>query len=270
MSRSISRRALLAGSGVVGAAGLLPNIPGWAQAVAPAPAGLPPVCLSMYYLSGDGGKFDRLQFREKQVGLLRELYGDALERIELRTAPKVKRNDAGPSTQYAESAPPILAIVSLWPRSLEAYAAATLKAGDRIPQGMKGVTNAKVAVQWEQLVGAVGEPRESVVQGSSCFVTLYPSKGDGTWDAKYYTETYLPMVKEAYGPDALRRVEVCKGVSMQGGGKPMFVSAVNMYIKDQPAFMAAGMKAGMNLMKEAPKFTTIMPIIGAYDVFAVG
>jgi uncharacterized protein (TIGR02118 family) len=109
-----------------------------------------------------------------------------------------------------------------------------------------------------------------VLQGSQCFSTLYPSKGDGTWDAKYYTETYLPMVKEAYGPDALRRVEVCKGISVQGGGKPVFLSAVNMYIKDQQAFTTAGMNAGARLMKEGPKFTTIMPVVGMYEVLAVG
>jgi len=269
MTNSISRRVLLAQSGALGVASLIPAIPAWAQAPAAAPAGLPPVCLSMYYLAADGGKFDRMEFRDKQAPLLRSLYGDALERIELRTAPKRNRTDPKPQAQYGDTAPPVLAIVNLWVKSLDAYAAATLKAGDKIANGMKGVSSAKVAVQWEQLIGSKGDPRESVVAGTQCFSSLYPSTGDGTWDAKYVTETYLPMVMEAYGPDALRRVEVCKGISLQGGGKPLFLAALNMYIKDQPTFQSKAMTAGMTLMKEAPKYTTITPLMNNYDVFAV-
>jgi hypothetical protein len=270
MNRFISRRTMLAGSGCLGATGLLRMVPAWAQAASAAPSGLPPVCLSMYYMAGDDAKFDRMQFRDKAVPHLRSIYGDSLERIELRTAPRVKRNDPGPSAQHGEAQSPILAIASFWVRSLDSYAAATLKAGDRVAEGMRGITNAKVAVQWEQLIAAQGEARESIVQGTSCSSMLYPSKGDGTWDAKYYTETYLPKMMAAYGPDVVRRVEVCKGVQMQGGGKPMFVSAVNIYVKDQRTYMMKGMQAGMALMAEGPKYTTIMPIIGTFDVFAVG
>ena len=74
MTSSISRRALLAGSGCLGAAGLLRTLPVWAQGAAAAPASIPPVCLSMYYMSGNDAKFDRMQYREKHVALLREIY----------------------------------------------------------------------------------------------------------------------------------------------------------------------------------------------------
>jgi hypothetical protein len=88
----------------------------------------------MYYLSGGGAKFDGMKYRDSHVELLRMLYGDSLERIELRTPPRVKRGDAGPSVVRGAPEPPILAVVSLWVRSLEAYAAATLKAGDKVAE----------------------------------------------------------------------------------------------------------------------------------------
>jgi hypothetical protein len=86
----------------------------------------------------------------------------------------------------------------------------------------------------------------------------------------YYTDTYLPKMMEAYGPDAVRRVEVCKGLTVQGGGKPVFLGAANVYIKDQQVFMAKGMQAGPTLMSEGPKIATVIPVIGTYEVYAVG
>jgi hypothetical protein len=258
---------MLAGTACVGAVALTRTMPAWTQAAA---AGHPPVCLTMYYMLGDGASFDRLQFRQKQMPLLRSLYGDSLDRIELRTAPRGPRVDPRASVKIETPQLPILAMVSLWVRSLESYAAATQRVGDQIAQGMKGITDAKVAVQWEQLIAEDGEARASVVQGTQCNTTLYPSRADGTWDAKHYTETYLPMVKEAYGPDVLRRIEVCKGISVLGGGTPVFVSAVHMYLKDPQYFMSKGMQAGQRLMPEVEKFTNIVPVTGTYDVYAVG
>ena len=269
MNKPITRRSVLAGTGYLGATGLLNTLPAWAQAPS-APASLPPVCLTNYYMAGDGAKFDRMEYRDKHVALLRSLFGDALDRIELRSPPKAKRNDPGPSAQAGAPPQPILAIESVWIKALDAYAVAARNAGEKIAASMKGISSGKVAVQYEQLIAAKGESRESVAQGSNCFVTLYPSKGDGTWNEKYYTETYLPMMMEAYGPDAIRRVEVCKGISVPGGGKPVFLSAVNVYIKDQQAYMMKGMQAGKTLMAEGMKISTIFPVMGQYEVYAVG
>jgi hypothetical protein len=271
MNNSISRRNLLAGAGCLGTAGLMRVLPAWAQAAAAgSPAGAPQICLSNYYLSGEGAKFDRIQYRNKHVALLRSLFGDTLDRIELRSTAPIKRTDSRRAVSQTEPEPPILAVESIWIKNLPSYAAAAQKAGDKVAAGMMGITNAKVAVQWEQLIAAQGEGRESVEQGSTCLVTLYPYTTEGKWDAKYYTETYLPLMTNAYGQRVVRRVEVCKGVSMQGGGTPAFVSAVNMYIKEDKEFIASGMQTGAVLMKEAPKYTNINPIVGSYDVFAVG
>lgn len=268
MADFISRRAMLAATGALGTAGLLRSVPGLAQAAAAA-GGLPPLCLATYYFSGDGAKFDGRKYREEHIPLIRSLYGDSVERIELRMAPKVKRNDAGPSAAQAEAQPPILAITNVWVRSLESFAAAALKSGTKVADDLKGVTRARAAVQWEQLIAADGEPREAVTQGAKCNAVVYWAKDGGRWDEKYYTETYLPMMKEVYGADTLRRVEVCKAISTQGN-KPVFTSAVNMYIKDQKAFMEAGRKGGMKLMQEAPKFTDLVPLINNLEVWAVG
>jgi hypothetical protein len=269
VNKPITRRGVLAGTGCLGAAGLMRVLPAWAQAPAAPPADLQ-VCLTNYYMAGDGAKFDRMQYRDKHVGLLRDLFGGSLERIELRTPPKTNRGDTRSADKHGVAQAPILAIESVWIKSLDAYAAAARQAGEKVAASMKGISSGKIAVQFEQLIASKGEPRESVAQGSNCFVSLYPSKDLGTWDAGYYTDTYLPKMLEAYGTDAIRRVEVCKGITVQGGGKPVFLSAVNVYIKDQQAFMTKGMQAGVALMKETDKYTTIVPVVGTYEVYAVG
>jgi uncharacterized protein (TIGR02118 family) len=269
MNHFVSRRAMLAATGSLGAAGLLRSFPVLAQAPAAAPGGLPPICLSTYYFSGDGAKFDGAQYRDEHIPMVRGLYGDSIERIELRMAPKVKRNDPGPSTSYAEAKPPILAITSVWVRSLETFAAAALKSGTKVADDLKGITRARASVQWEQLIAAQGESRESVTQGAKCNSMVYWAKEGGRFDEKYYTESYMPVVKEVYGEGVIRRMEVCKALSLQGN-KPVFASAVNMYIQDQKAFMDAGRKGGMRLMQEGPKFTDLVPLISSMEVWAVG
>jgi hypothetical protein len=267
MTSSISRRALLAGSGSLGVAGLLRAIPAWAQAAAP--ASIPPVCLTMYYMAGNDAKFDRMQYRESHVPLLRQIYGDSLDRIELRTAPPRERKRLQGHTEAAVPEPPVLAVESLWIKNLEGYAAATRGVGNKIAEDMGKITKARVTLQYEQLAASQGEPREAITQGSKCSSSLYPSKEGGTWDTDYYAKSILPLIKEVYGPDVLR-VEVCKGVSVPGGGKPVITSAVHLYIKDEQAFNAASFKGGMRLIGEAPKYTNIMPVTAMFDVFAIG
>jgi hypothetical protein len=267
MTRFISRRAMLAGSGCLGAVGLLPATPVWAQAATP--ASIPPVCLSMYYMAGNEAKFDRMEYREKHVPLLRQIYGDSLDRIELRTAPPRARKRLEGSVQTAVPEPPVLAVESLWIKNLEAYAAATRNAGNKIAEDMGKITKARVTLQYEQLAVAQGEPREAIVQGSKCYSSLYPAKDAGTWDTDYYAKSVLPLIKEVYGPDVLR-VEVCKGVAVPGGGKPVIASAVHLYVKDEQSFNTTSFKGGMRLMGEAPKYTNIMPVSAMFDVFAIG
>ncbi len=270
MNNPITRRSVLAGTGCLGAAGLLRVLPVWAQAPAVVPAGLPPVCLTMYYMSGNEAKFDRMQYRDRHVALLRNLYGDSLDRIELRTVPPRGHKPTMGHYQAGVAEPPVLAMESLWIRNLEAFAAATRNAGNKIAEDLAKITSARVTLQYEQLDLAQGEPRESIAQGTKCFSSLYPTKDAGTWDAEYYSKTVVPMLNEIYGPDVLRRVEVCKGVSAPGGGKPAITSAVHLYLKSEQAYMDAGMKGGMRLMGEGPKYTNIMPVAGMFDLYAVG
>ncbi len=172
MTSFISRRALLAGSGCLGAAGLLSSIPVWAQDAAAAPASIPPVCLSMYNMSGNDAKFDSMQYRDKHVALLREIYKDSLDRIELRTAPPRERKRLQGHTEAPVPEPPVLAVETLWIRNLDAYAAATRDAGNKIAEDMAKITKARVTLQYEQLAASQGEPRESVRQGVQCYSNL--------------------------------------------------------------------------------------------------
>jgi hypothetical protein len=269
MTSSISRRAVLAGSGCLGAAGLLRTIPVWAQGVA-APASIPPVCLSMYYMSGNDAKFDRMQYREKHVALLREIYKDGLDRIELRTSPPRERKRLQGHTEAPVPEPPVLAVESLWIKNLEAYAAATRDAGNKIAEDMSKITKAKVTLQYEQLAASQGEPRESIAQGTKCFSTVYPARDGGTWDTDYYTKNIFPLLSSVYGPYVLRRVEVIKGVSVPGGGKPVIAAAVHLYLKSEQEFQAANMNGGARLLMEGPKYTNIVPVVGMFDLYAVG
>jgi hypothetical protein len=223
-----------------------------------------PVCLSMIYINSRDMKFNSERYREQHLPLLRQLLGDSIEHIELRTAPRPDRNSPMPPS-------PVAADISMWIRDLQAFAAATQRSGAEINADLAKVTTNKTVLQYDQVIGEWGQPRASVGMGVESLAMYYPNGDDAKWDADYYVNTYLPKLVDAYGgDDVLRRVEVRKGVGAQGGGKPAMINSVHLYAKSNSRFAMAGMGAGQKLMKDAQQITAIFPYVAGMKVQASG
>jgi hypothetical protein len=223
-----------------------------------------PVCMTMIYFNNPNLKFDFGRYRDQHLPLFKRTMGDSVERIELRTVPRQERGaPVMPSAVFAD--------VSVWIRNLETFAAATKRGGDEIKADLASVTKSSPVLQYDQVIGEWGQPRDSVGVGLDSQALYYPNGDGAKWDADYYLNNYLPRMVEAYGGDkALRRIEVRRGIGVQGGGKPAVINSVHLYASDNSGFAMGGMRAGQQLMSNTKPFTTIIPHVANLKVQATG
>jgi hypothetical protein len=259
----LTRRQVLSGAGGVAALGLLAG--SRRAAAAEASATESALCLSMLYPGGKG-KFDADRYRDKHLPLIRGIYGDSVDRIELRVAPPPAKR-----VQSRFPAPPaaFLAAVNIWIRRIDEYGRHTAESAQQIQSDLLKVSEIVPYVQYDQMLSHTGQSRADVTVGTEVASTYYPNKDGGRWDAKYFIETYLPKVLETYGADSLLRTEVTQGRAGQNGAKAAVTASSHLFIRDRAAFDAAGRKA-MTLFQDTPNFTDIMGVFTFMKVHAAG
>jgi len=261
MTGDLSRRVLLRGIGHAAAFGALASaLPKFAGAA----EGEAAYSLSMTYQYDRKNKFKADRFRDAHLPLLKSIYGDSVERLELRYT------EPPPSTAKVPIPPSfVVAAVSIWIRDVVTFGKRTAEARDQIVADLQKVTEGHPFVQYDKTLAGLGSARADVAVGSACQSLYFLDKEGVHFDAKYYVDTFIPKLMEAFGPKALRRVEVCQGAAGQGGAKPVAMATTHMYVADQAAFFAASRNA-MELAPERTKFTDILPISAFLTVHAVG
>jgi hypothetical protein len=262
----LSRRAVLRGAGGVAAYGLVAATLPKDAAAADAGGSASAICLSMLFPGGKG-KFDSDRYRDQHLPLIRGIYGDSVERIELRVAPPPARR-----TQSRFPGPPtaFLAAVNIWIRRIDEFGKHTAESGQKIQADLQKVSGITPYVQYDLTLSLSGDLRGDIPVGTEVASTYFPNKDGGRWDGKYFVEKYLPKVVEVYGKDTLRRIEVSQGRTGQGGAKAALIGSSHLYIRDRAAFDAAGMRGGMQLFQEAPNYTDIMGVFTLMRVHAAG
>jgi len=261
----LSRRDLLRSAGGAAALGAFATLPRLATAAEASPSESA-LCLSMLFPGGSKGKFDADRYRDKHLPLIRRIYGDSVERIELRVPPAPDRRV---KSTYAPPPPPFAATVNMWIRRIDEYGRHTAEAAQEIQADLLKVSGITPYVQYDQTLSRTGSVRAEVMVGTDVASTYYPNKEGGRWDAKYFVETYLPKVIDVYGADSLLRTEVDQGRAGQAGAKAAIIGSSHLYIRDRAAFDAAGRKA-MQLFQEAPNYTDIMGVFSIMKVHAAG
>jgi hypothetical protein len=240
------------------------------------------ICLSMIYANAPKATFDSRRYAEKHIPLLKATYGDSIERIELRTPRKMpgmggsnSLSTAGkshvPSTSKAPMGPPpprVMAAISLWVRDVKVFGEKTIAAGTTIATDLAQVTEAQPIVQYDKVLVLLGDARAAILSDEQVYSTYFPAREGGNFDAKYYGEKVIPLMVSLYGSKAIHRIEFSVGSLAQGGGKPAVVASSHYYIRDRAAWDAAGMKAFPQLMAEAPKYTTLTPLVADMEVAA--
>jgi hypothetical protein len=261
MTGELSRRLVLRGISHAAAFGALASaLPG----IAAAADGEAAYSLSMTYQYDRKNKFKADRFRDAHLPLLRSIYGDSIERVELRYAEPPQSTAKAPIPPWF-----VVAAVSIWIRDVVTFGKRTAEAGSQIVADLQKVTEGHPVVQYDKTLAGLGSSRADVVVGSTCQSLYFLDKEGAHFDAKYYVDTFIPKLMEAYGPKAVRRLEVCQGAAGQGGAKPLAMSATHLYVADQTAFFAASRNA-LDLAPERTKFTDILPITAFSTVHAVG
>jgi hypothetical protein len=265
MTEAFSRRTVLRGIGHAAAFGTLAStLPRLARAADSEAT----YSLAMTYQYGKKNKFKADRFRDGHLPLLKKIYGDSVERVELRYAepPQMKQ---GPKQVPV---PPqfVIAEVNIWIRDIAAFGKLTGEQGSKIVADLKEVTAASPIVQYDKTLTGTGSARAEVKVGDGCQSYYFMDKEGARFDTKYYVDTLVPKIMDLYGAQALRRIEVCQGAAGQGGAKPLVLAAAHLYYADQNAFFTAGRAALPQLMKESPNYTDIFPVVSQTTVHAVG
>jgi hypothetical protein len=272
----ISRRAVLGGFGhsaTLGAlaAALTPQLraaqaAAAAQPAPPAPAAAPAApaatyCLATMYGQAAGVTFDGDAFRDKHLTLLKSVYGDRAERIELRMP--------APTPEGAPQ-PLFIATVNIWFRDVQEFIKRNGAAAKDIAASLEAVTKAPLIGQVDQVVSERGEGRLASPIDSLCVSNYFPAKDGATFDAPYFADTFFPKMAEQYGTTAIRRIEVSKGAAGAAGGKPSLLHTAHIYINDVDAYTEAEGRLGAGLLAELEKYTNIKPRVTLTRLHAIG
>jgi hypothetical protein len=241
-------------------------------------AGESAICLTMLYPNGRKAKFDAHYYHTKHLPMLKAIYGDSVERIELRTPKRSKGpgtlgTSNSPAAALRAMGPPprVIAAASIWIRDLKSFGEKTATSNAEITRDLGEVVTASLPiVQYDKVILLLGDARNDMTEETQVFSTYYPASPQARFDVKYYAEKVVPLMVSLYGAQSVRRIEVTMGSNGQGGAEPAVVAASHFYIRDRAAWDAAGTKAYPQLMAERPKYSTIVPIIGDHEVSAAG
>jgi hypothetical protein len=267
MTTVIGRRTVVLGLGRGATVGsLMVALPHLARtAEAPAPQ---KVCLTMIYPNGDGMSFDADGFRSRHVPMLKEAYGPAVERVELRVAPPPPMPPVAEGEQPPPPpASPLLATVNMWLGDIGEFIKRAQASSRRLAADMANITNSAPMVQFDVLEGQAGEAASTIIGGINVVSSYFFAPQDAQaaaaakWDAEYFGRTYLPKLLELYGSAAIQRAEVARGELAQGGGKPLVTGAIHIYVKDAMAYDAALARPEVQALgAEAQQHSTLNPV----------
>lgn len=240
-------------------------------------AGESAVSVSMVFPNAAKAEFDARRYREQHLPLLKGIYGDSVERFELRTPRRNPGTGGGRGGSNVPSAPapmappsPVLAAVNIWIRDLKAFSEKTTAASQQIVADMAQITAVQPVAQYEKVLLLLGDSRDAIEASSQVFSFYFPAREGGRFDATYYGEKVVPLMVSLYGKEAIRRIEFSTGTAGQGGATPPIAAASHFYIRNRQAWDAGGMKAYPQLTAEGPNYTTLVPIVADSEVVAVG
>jgi uncharacterized protein (TIGR02118 family) len=215
-------------------------------------------CMTILYENGDDVSFDFDYYRDNHLTMIMDLYGtDAIERFELR-----KPVDApGPPSPY-------VAVVNIWVKDAEAFAAAGAEHGGNVAADVVNFTNTGLVLQNDTVWGESGAGIDSPEIGDRCMCIFYGYEDGGRWDADYYRDNHMTLIMDLYGREAISRFEV-RQAQANPQGNPLFFGTVTFYIEDQASFDAAGLEHTQALVDDVPNFSSVNPSVLITEVYGL-
>lgn len=217
-------------------------------------------CMTILYPNAPDVTFDFDYYREHHLPMITGPYGDSIRRLELRRAVT-----GGPGPQ-----PPYVAVVNIWVADDDAFAAHGQQHSQALIDDIPNFSNVMPVIQSDVIHGTDGDPAEAIGEDESCLTILYPNSDDVHWDVEYYRAVHQPLIMDLYGDEAISRFELRRGEAAADGSPAPYIGSINIYIRDQAAFDAAGAEHGQTLVEDVPNFSSVMPIAFQTTVVAVG
>lgn len=207
-------------------------------------------CLTILYPKGPDTKFDFDYYRDNHLKLIMNLFGNAIQRFELR---KVVSPEGAPPAAF-------VAAINIWVGDQAKFDAGGQQHGQTMINDVPNFTNAQPVIQNDEIHGMAGAPSSATKIGQSCLTIAYPNEEGGKFDPDYYRDKHLTLIMKLYGTDAIQRFELRRGLSAQDGTKAPYAGCVNIYIGNQAAFDKAGAAHGQTLRDDVANFSSVMPI----------
>jgi hypothetical protein len=258
MKMKMSRRSLLASTGSVAAGSMLGQMLPVARAgeVAQSQNQAGGICLSMIFENGKDVKFDAKKYVKNHLPLVRDVYGDSVERIELSTL-DIEKDDVRSLAAIAGGRFTVRASTTFWIRDVPAFGQKLATNAARINADLDSITKGgNRLLQFNRVVLALGDARSEIKADSEVLSTYYlplkDASGDPVFDQRHFVETYLPALYSQMGPEAISRIEATMGLE-QGGQKPAQVAAFHAYIRNRTILQARARNAPGELQKDADK-----------------
>lgn len=272
MKSSASRRSVLAGAGsaVIGSTvGQLLTVVRAQEATQAQLGRAGGICLSMVFEDGGKSKFDTDKYVKNHLPLLREVYGDSVERIEVLAGPDPDPKALIRSVPVFAGIPMPRAATTLLIRDVAAFGQKLAANAERVNKDLEAVSFGNRLVQPNRIVLELGEPRSAITTDTQVVSNYYrqhvaykgangkvPLPAPGSvppFDVRLFVDVYLPRIFSLYGPEAVRRLEATVGLE-QGGQKPAQIAAFHLFIKDRIAFDMATSNVYLQVMEETLQF----------------
>ncbi|MEO6078207.1 MAG: hypothetical protein ABIQ86_00280 [Steroidobacteraceae bacterium] len=256
MKANMSRRSMLAGVGCAAAGsavGQLLSVARAQEAAQVKQGQTGGICLTMIFEDGPKVKFDAAKYVQNHLPLLREVYGDSVERIEMRTAPEI---DAGTRIiKTYRGMPVVRAATTFWIKDVAAFGQKLTANADRVNKDLDAVAKGNRLVQPDRIVMALGDAHSAVGVGHHVFSVYFrPAAGIPAFDQRYFTEVFLPKQYSLFGTYAVRGLEATVGMD-QGGQKAVLLGAFHIFIRDRKVFEEESGTAFVEIQEYTEKLT---------------
>jgi hypothetical protein len=188
-------------------------------------------------------------------------------------APGAAAAPAAPAPAAAPSGPPppLLAAVSMWISDFKKFADGANAHAKEVGESMATITRSAPMAQFDTVVAQFGAARSDVLSKTRCLTYLIEAKDGAKWDSNSYATNYLPRFFAAYGPEAIKRIEVAEGIQSANGEKALMLGSVNFYIADADKFVeATNSDAVKQVVPEESQYFSTAPIQTIMQVYAVG
>ncbi len=226
------------------------------------------ICLSMVFEDGAKVKFDTEKYVKNHLPLLREVYGDSVERIEGMVGPERDPKALIVSVPMFAGIPMPCAVTTLWISDVAAFSQKLAANADRINKDLETVSHGNRLVQPNRVVLELGDARSQITTDTQVDSNFYrqhvaykgtnvnvPAPSPGSvppFDTRLFVEDYLPRIFSLYGPDAVRRLEATVGMD-QGGKAAVQIASFHIFIRDRSAFDARTADVYQQVKEETAK-----------------